>query len=270
MGLLGKYAAYRWVSAGRGDGGGDGGAGLAIILGIFAAIVGVLWVLFTILSSAWNLLYGLVRPVLVVYPPVTVPIAVVLVGWMFTLIGPYSAEKTKALLNGTEDDPSFAARTVWAVTAINGVFLLPQIGALPEPRGFVNVVLGLVILPILLYGLYELFHFPYQCIRLLLHAPTGTRYIIAFLSPMLFIILTAAFDVSLSIPLLSSVSLNSETAVVIGAFIFLNGTYLGGPLAVLWKQDAIRANASTADRSSDHRKPKFYRESTVESNSNAD
>lgn len=271
MGLLGKYAAYRWMSSGRGDGDDDGSTGLAIIFGILAAIIGVFWVVYVIFSSAWSLVYGVVRPVLMVYPPVTVPIAVAVLGWAFTWIGPYPTEKTEALLNGTGDRLSFAARTVWAVTLVNVFFLLPLTGTLPEPRGFVNVVFGLVIvLPVLLFGLYELFHTPYRCIRLLLHASNGTRYVIAFLSPMLFILLTATFDVSLGIPLSSPVSLDSEVAVVIAALTVLNATYLGGSLAVLWKQDSIRVHGITADQEGDRRKPSFYTTSTAESTSNTD
>ncbi|WP_311172651.1 hypothetical protein [Halobellus ordinarius] len=240
MGLLGKYAVYQWVSGGNGGGGDSDGIAVLVIIGaIIAAIAGILWAVTTILSIVWNFIYGLVRPVLIVFPPVTVPLAVILIGWLFTLIGPYPTEKMEAFLDGTDDKLSFTGRSAWALIAINSIFIMGQFDLFPEANGVVGIIFALVVALFLLYGLYEVFHLPYRCTRLLLHAPGGTRYVIAFLSPVIFMLVSGAFNVSLNIPVVSSISLNSEIAVAVGALTILNATYLGGVLAVLWKQDEI-------------------------------
>ncbi len=258
MGLFEKYIAYQWMSSGDGDGGDSDGIAVFVIIGaIIAALAGIVWAMTAILSIVWNFVYGLVRPVLVVFPPVTVPLAVILIGWLFTLIGPYPTEKMEAFLDGTDDKLSFTGRSVWALIAINSIFIMAQFDLFPEANGVVGIIFGLVVALFLLYGLYEVFHLPYRCIRLLLHAPDGTRYVIAFLSPVIFLIVSGAFNVPLNIPIVSSIRLNSEIAVAVGALTILNATYLGGVLAVLLKQDEIhpespqtKSNSHPGDSSS--------------------
>lgn len=245
MGPLGKYATYRWLSAGRGGGGG-GGAGLVLVVGIFAVVVGVLYAVSEVLSFVWGVVYGIVRPVLVAFPLVTVPLAVVLFGWLFTRVGPYSAEKTEAFLDGAGDKLPFAARAAWAVAAINVTFLTAHTESFPEPNGVLGIALGLAVALLLLYGIYEFFHLPYRCLRLVLHAPGGSGYAVAFLSPMLFVVLAGAFDVSLGGSLALPAGVSSEIAVAVGSLAFVNGTALGGVLAVLWNRDEIRTHGVAA------------------------
>lgn len=269
MGFLGKYATYRWVTAGRG-GGDSGGSGLVLIFALFAGIIGVLWAVSTLLSFVWSLIYGFVRPLLLVFPPVTIPLAVVLVGWPFTWLSPYSAEKTTAFLDGTGDTLSFAVSTVWAVTAINVMILTGHYEAFPEPNGIVGMILALVVAFLLLYGVYELFHFPYRSFKLLLHAPRGSVYVIALLSPMSATLITSAFNVPLNIPLPLPELLSSELAVTIGALIFLNITYLGGALAVLANQEVIRAQATATEQDNSHNNTHSNTTTTTESTSHPD
>ncbi|WP_254862252.1 hypothetical protein [Halovivax gelatinilyticus] len=243
MGLLGKYAAYRWLSSG--DGGGSGA--LVVFLAVFAGIMLAIWAVFEAFSYAWNLTYGFVRPFFMVYPPVTVPAGVVLGGWVLTRIGPYSAEKANAIVNGTDETYSFAVSGVVAVVAVNAVFLIGHYEAFPEPSGGTGVVLGLLLVAIMLYGLYELVHLPYRCIRLVVRAPRGTSYAIAFLSPMVFVILTGAFDLPVDLPFATPDLPDSERVVTVGALTIINGTYLGGVLAVLWNRDTICTRESTAE-----------------------
>lgn len=245
MGFLEKYAGYRWVTSGRGGDG--GGAGIAIVVGIFAVVFGVLWAVSEVFSFLWALTYGLVRPVLAVFPLVTLPLAVVVLGWTFTLIGPYPAEKTEAFLEGTGDHLPFAQQAAWAVTSINVFLAVAGFEAYPDVGGVLGYVVLLVIGLFVLYGVYEFFHFPYRCLRLLLNAPGGTYYVIGVLSPMLFVVLSAAFDVSLGLPVGAPVG-DSEAVVAVATFAVVNATCLGGALAVLWKRDAIRTHVATTDR----------------------
>lgn len=246
MGLLGKYAAFRWVTGGRGGGGGSSGSGLVLIFAVIVGIIGVIWAIFSVFSFVWNLIYGIVRPILMVFPPVTIPLAVALLGWPFTWLSPYSTEKTDAFLNGTEDNLSFGPYAFWAVSSVNVMFLTGAYDAFPEPNSLIEMVIGLVVALLLLYGAYELFHFPYRSFKLLLHSPRGPFYVIALLSPMSAGLITSAFNVSLNITLPLPDLLGSELAVIIGSLVFLNMTYLGGALAVLWKKDEIRTQATAA------------------------
>ena len=264
MGLLGKVAAYRWLSAGRGGGGG-GGAGLVVVAAVFVGVIGVLWAVASLLSVAYELVYGVVRPILMVYPPVTVPLAVVLVGWPFTWLRPYSAEKTTAFLDGTGDSVSFGTYTVWAVVAINVVFLTGHYDAFPEPNGIVGVLVSLGAVCVSLYGLYEAFHFPYRTFRLLSHVPRSRLYVIGILSPLSVVLVGSLFDVPLGLPSGLSQLVASELAVTMTALGFLNWTYLGGAVAVLWNRDVIRTRARTAERTDSRdeprSKPSVYTES---------
>ena len=248
MGLLGKYAAYRWITAGRG-GGSDGSTGLVIILAILAAIFITVWVFATVLSFTWNLIYQTVRPVLALYPPVTLPLAVILVGWLFTLIGPYSTEKAKNALDGKDDSSlSFLGNALWGIAGVNAFMLISATESFPEPSGLIGILLTLIVIAIMIYGLIEIFHLPYRCIRLLLHAPRGTVYVIALLAPILLGIVSAAFDVSFSTPI-TLPTFESEWVEIGIALGIFNILYVGGPLAVLLNQDTIREHAFEGDHS---------------------
>ena len=76
MGLLGKVAAYRWLS----NGGGGGQGGLVILVAIIAAVVAVFWLAASTLSFIWGLIYGVVHPVLATAPIVTIPLSALILG----------------------------------------------------------------------------------------------------------------------------------------------------------------------------------------------
>ncbi|MDL0128445.1 hypothetical protein ACFQJ7_12755 [Halovenus rubra] len=268
MGFLGKYAAFRWVTGGRGGGGGSGGSGFVLIFAVIVGIIGVIWAIFSVFSFVWNLIYGIVRPILMVFPPVTIPLAVALLGWPFTWLSPYSTEKTDAFLNGTEDNLSFGPYAFWAVSSVNIMFLTGAYDAFPEPNGLIEMVIGLVVALLLLYGAYELFHFPYRSFKLLLHSPRGPFYVIALLSPMSAGLITSAFNVSLNIVLPLPELLGSELAVIAGSLVFLNTTYLGGALAVLWNQGVIQANADAAEKEDSRMETNRNTDTTTESSPN--
>jgi len=269
MGLLGKLAAYRWMSSGRGGGGG-GSTGLVIVVAIFVGMIGVLWAAASLLSFAYELVYSVVHPLLMVFPPITVPLAVVLVVWPFTWLSPYSAEKTTAFLDGTGDPVSFGTYTVWAVAAINAVFLTGQYDAYPEPNGIVGILVSLVVVCVLLYGFYEVVHFPYRTFRLLSHVPRSRLYIIGVLSPMSATLIAGLFDISLGLPSGFPGLIGPEQAVTITGLVFLNWTYLGGAVAVLWNEDVIRTRARTSERTDAREEPRSKPSIYTESDSNTD
>lgn len=241
MGWLEKAAAYRWLSAGRGgSGGGDAGLVLVIIFGAIALVAGIVYGVVQLVSFLWGIIYGTVRPVLSIYPPVTIPSAVVFSAWVLTLIGPYSTEKTRALVDRTSDGLSFATRTGLAIVVVNFTLLVSYTESFPEQGGLLQSLFGLGFALVLLYGFYVMFHFPYRCLRLILHIPKGAYYSIAFLSPLLFILISGIFEVPVTNSSSSFVSQQLADALILMIF---NVTYIGGGAAVLWKQDAIRTQS---------------------------
>lgn len=254
MGLLGKALAYRWATGGGGDDG-AGGAALAVIFLVFAAFFGVIWATGTILGFIWGVIKSTVQPVLLLFPPVTIPIAMVVLGFLFTLVGPYPSEKATAFLGEDSDKLPFTQRTGWAMVAVNAVLLFPQMNPIPDLGAIDSLVLtvlaailiGGTVLVLGIYGLYELFHTPYRNTRLLLHAPKGRWYAIGALSPILFVIVSGGFEVPLGIPISLSGSIESEMAAMLGALAVLNVAYLGGAVAVFRNREEIRSNAATTD-----------------------
>lgn len=243
MGLLGKVAAYRWLSNG-GGGGGGGQGGLVILVAIIAAVLAVFWLAASALSFIWGLIYGVVHPVLARAPIVTIPLSALLLGWLFTLLEPYSYDTAVAYLDGNGDKLTNVERTVWVVVSVNSIVAIGATGVLEGEKGLLGMVLALVVALLALYGFFELFHTPYRCTKLLLNATDGQKYVILFLAPMLVIIISSVFNVSLPLPELNSGPLSMAAGLAV-----FNGTYVGGPLAVHWNQVAIRRGAREREQS---------------------
>lgn len=241
MGLINKAAAARWISGGGGSGG-AGGTGLVIILGAFAAVALFFYLLSELFSAVWSVIYGVIHPIAASVPIITVPLGVVLLGLLVTIVGPYPTEKARAFLDGAGDKLTFNQRTAWAVLAIN-VWLLnfgEESYLVADVDGILRTINFLPILLISILGVYEFFHLPYRCTRLLLHIPKGTYYVIAFLSPMTFILFVSAFNVPLNTPLPEFASLESEFALLMTLLAILNISYLSGVAAVIRNQKTIR------------------------------
>lgn len=237
MGLLGKVAAYRWLSNGR-SGGGGGEGGLVILFAIIAAIVAVFWLAASILSFIWGVIYGVVHPVLATAPIITIPLSVLVLGWLFTLFEPYPHDTAITYLDGDDEKLSHTERAVWVIVSVNSIIALELTGVLEGQKGLLGVILAIILALLALYGFFELFHTPYRCTRLLLNAPDGQKYVILFLAPILVLIISSAFNVSLPLP-----EINSRPLGIAAGLAVLNGTYIGGPLAVHWNQVAIRRGA---------------------------
>lgn len=244
MGLLGKIAAYRWLSNGGGNGGGQGG--LVILFAILAGVLAAFWLVASALSFIWGVIYGVVHPVLATAPIITIPLSALLLGSLFTLLEPYSYDTTTAYLDGNEDKLTHAERTVWAVVSVNSIIALEVTGILEGQKELLGMVLAVVVALLALYGFFELLHTPYRCTKLLLNATDGQKYVILFLAPMLVMIISSAFNVHLPLPAISSEPLS----IAAGLAVF-NGTYIGGPLAVHWNQVAIRKGARERAQSSE-------------------
>lgn len=235
MGLLGKIAAYRWLSNGRSSGGGEGG--LAIFFLIILAVVAVVWAVSKVFSFIWGVIYGTVHPILATAPIITIPVSVLLVGLLFTRLQPYPYDAAIAYLDGEEEKLSHTERSVWVIVSIHAIFVFES-GILQNVGGLVGSILTLFVALLALYGFFELIHTPYRCTKLLLNAPQGRQYVLLFLTPILTILISSTFNVHLPLP-----EIGSEPLAMAAGLTVLNGTYFGGPLAVHWNQTHIRRGA---------------------------
>jgi hypothetical protein len=245
MGLLGKVAAYRWLSNG-GGGGGGGQGGLVILFAILAAVLAAFWLAASALSFIWGVIYGVVHPVLATAPIVTIPLSVLLVGSLFTLLEPYSYDTAVAYLDGNDDKLTNVERTVWVVLSVNSIVAIGATGVLEGEKGILGMVLAIVVALLAMYGFFELLHTPYRCTKLLLNAPDGRKYVVLFLAPMLLIVIVSAFGVEPPLPEINSGPLGLAAGLAV-----YNATYIGGPLAVHWNQTAIRKGAREREQSSE-------------------
>lgn len=238
MGFLGKYAAARWASN-SGGGGREGGV-LALFFLIFLSVIGVLWGISKILSFIWDFIYGIIHPVIIIAPTVTVPAAVILLGLLFCVLAPYKPKTAIAYIDGAEGTFSHFTRSMWAIAAINALVIVGARG-LPQTDGILGNLLLLPLALFMLYGFFELAHTPYRCTKLLLNAPKSKRYVILFLAPILFVIVVGAFG-----PFGSGESSTTMSTASLGlaAVGILNATYIGGPTTVYLKRNAIREAAN--------------------------
>lgn len=245
MGLLGKIAAYRWLSNGRGGGGGAGSGGLVIVFLIIGAFLVALWAIGSVLSFIWNLIYSIVHPILATAPIITLPVSVILIGLLFARLNPYSYDVATGYLDGTEDKLTHTERTIWVVASINAIFLFES-ELLQGIGGLLGTLVMIAVALLAIYGFFELFHTPYRCTRLLLNTPEGKQLVVLFLAPILFILISASFNVHLPLP-----EINSEPLAYAAGLGVMNATYLGGPLAVHQKKTAIRRGARERMESDD-------------------
>lgn len=244
MGLLGKVAAYRWLSSGRGSGG-AGSGGLVILFLIIAIVVGIVWAVGTFFSFLWDLIYSIIHPILATAPIITLPASVILVGLLFARLNPYSYDAATSYLDGDEEKLTHTERTIWVVASINAIFLFES-EILHGIGGLLGTLIMLAVALLAIYGFFELFHTPYRCARLLLNAPQGQQLVVLFLAPILFIIISSSFNVHLPLP-----EINSDAVAFAAGLGLMNATYLGGPLVVHRKKTAIRRGARKRMQSND-------------------
>jgi hypothetical protein len=183
-----------------------------------------------------------------IFPPLTVPLTVILFGWLLTLVGPFSPKKTLNKLGYDDNSQKFLRNSVISLVFIQVIFILPQTGIVSEtgPSGLFGLIISLVMLPVLVFGLHQIFHLPYRCLRLLLVHPQGKYYSIGVLSPTLFLLIVGGLE----IPIFTSNStapppgspIETVTYVIFTSLLYL--VMIG---AVVWKENEIRMLANSSE-----------------------
>lgn len=285
MGWGTNYLVYRWWTDNRQNegygGGGDDGGGGAFVLFLLAlfGIVMLILALYNGIRIIWMAIYGVINPVLSIYPPVMTPLLFTGIIILSTkLIGPYNTTNAKKAIDGVDGDkPRFVTKVTIGIIALNIVFALfvaslhPRgpYTALTFLAGFgdLGIAIGLLIisimmLPLLLISFVSIYYLPYMYARLLLRIRSGIIYVIAILTPAFLPTFADLFDVELGSPinqliytpseeiytdgmiyppdLLAYSVQGSDFYVLITSLLIFNLTYIGGATVVILKQDEIR------------------------------
>lgn len=235
MGLLGKAAAVRWISQGRGGGGDDGGAGLVLV--IIAAVMGAVLLVTAALTKfvqiVTSVLYATLRPILIVAPRVSVIVCGIAVAGMLALMPKYAPATAKAVL--TDEDSRDTSGFYTKGLVIVGLLLVANYlvvvertgfitslfaGYIPHPifHGILNLIWGIIFFYLLCY---KIFHLPYRCHRLLGHATYGRFVSIGTLFPLTALVVAGGFGLPLGLDLpvtaLSSFALSSGIIISVHA-----------------------------------------------------
>lgn len=211
MGALGKYLAYRWVTEGRGDGGGSGA--LVIFLGIIAGILLILYAIQTAVEAITSATYSAVRPVLLLSPNVSALVGGILLAGAIAIVARYPPETAREVLQPGDRSSTawFYLKSLALVGFINGyvyALLLSEGDSVMASwwlhdvtgNALVHLVGNLVGIVVFFYVLYKLVHLPYRYHRLVKYAPYGTLLTVLSLLPVTAGILPAAFDLPVYSP----------------------------------------------------------------------
>jgi len=277
MGWSTNYLVYRWwtdnrQNEGYGGGGDDGGGAFVLFLLALFGIVMLILALYNGIRIIWMAIYGVINPVLSIYPPVMTPLLFVGIIILSTkLIGPYNTTATRKAIDGVDGDkPRFVTKATIGIIGLNIVFVLFVASLHPKGpytaltflAGFgdlgiaiVLLIISIMMLPLLLISFVSIYYLPYMYARLLLRIRSGIIYVVAILTPAFLPAFADLFDVELGGPinqliytpseeihtdlLVYSVQ-GSEFYILITSLLIVNLTYIGGATVVILKQDEIR------------------------------
>lgn len=201
MGLLGKYATFRWLSQGSGDGGGGGG-----ILLILLVFMGFFLIMFAI-QAALSFIYDTIRSGLMIAPNLlTLLVGAALAFLAAAATTPNTPEQASEYLASS----NFVAKSVLALVCAAGILTGYELGFLVPPgEAETSLLIAGVYLVSTFYCLYSL----YRATKLVGALEQPSRYQLAILFP-----LTTAFVYAVfSLPLYSLLG----TIISIGAFAVL-------------------------------------------------
>ncbi len=246
MGLLGKYAAYRWLSAG--DPGGGGGGGLAVLALLFGALLGGLLVLNFVVTSIVDAIFAYVRPIFMLEPTIVSAFAGLAIAATVARLPKYDPDTAESILAPNGRSAVFYVKAALLVAFLNLYVYGLLIDFRMTIRASDHPVVGSWLFyaawtMAILYWLYTFVHLPYRYVRLVRHAPTGYRDSTLFLLP-----LTTAVVVTL----LQLPTVYADSA--LGFAIVVNSSFVLGAAAVkvraepriLGRSRRVRSDAATA------------------------
>lgn len=240
MGLLGKYAAYRWLSnSDDGGGGGDGDVGLVLL--IVGAVMGAIILVGLVLKFLGEFLYNIIRPILMISPFLSAILSSLLISSLLLLVARYPPETAKTILyhENSDDNPrSFYTSAVLVVGLILGVLThvvrtegdpIMDFTWAGEWIGIpLTLIMNLAFGIAFFYALYKLFQLPYRYHRLMQYAPSGRVYTIVMVFPLALMIVISLFN--LPTPTITLLGIDVIGGGLIASVILL--TYIA-PIAII-------------------------------------